>query len=292
MEKSRFADNQIVNIVKKVVAPLRRKEMAYHYIEDRGISIRMACLIFNISVTGYYHQSVASDENSQIADLLIELTTQNKNWGFGLCFLSLRNVLGLPYNHKRVYRIYCELELNLRIKPKRRIKRNKPVPLAVPVKPNQSWSMDFMHDALTDGRAFRLFNVIDDYNREALTVEIDFSLPAQRVIRSLNQLVEYRGKPVQIRCDNGPEYISNALKDWALEQGITISYIEPGNPQKNAYVERYNRTMRYDWLNQELFTDLDQVRQQAEDWLYHYNHERPNMGNGGFTPIQKLNHAA
>jgi putative transposase len=266
--------------------------MACHYIEERSISIRKACHIFNISVTCYYHKSVASDENKQIADLLIELTEQNKNWGFGLCFLTLRNVMGLPYNHKRVYRIYCELELNLRIKPRRRIKRAKPIPLAVPIAPNQSWSMDFMHDALTDGRAFRLFNVIDDYNREALTVEIDFSLPAQRVIRSLNQLIEYRGKPVQVRCDNGPEYISNALKDWALEQGIILSYIEPGNPQQNAYVERYNRTMRYDWLNQELFDNLDQVRQQAEAWLYHYNHERPNMGNGGFTPIQKLNQAA
>lgn len=188
-----------------MVAPIRRKALACHYIKAHGISIRRACLIFNISVTCYYHKSVASDENNQIADLLIELTQQNKNWGFGLCFLSLRNVLGLPYNHKRVYRIYRELELNLRIKPKRRIKRAKPVPLAVPVKPNQRWSMDFMHDALTDGRGFRLFNVIDDYNRQALTVEIDFSLPAQRVIRSLNQLIECRGKPVQVRCDNGPE---------------------------------------------------------------------------------------
>ena len=114
-----------------------------------------------------------------------------------------------------------------------------------------------MHDGLNDGRSFRLFNVIDDYNREALTVEIDFSLPAQRVIRSLNQLIECRG-----------------------------------NPQQNAYVERFNRTMRYDWLNQELFDNLEQVRAQAENWLYHYNHERPNMGNGGFTPIQKLNQAA
>ena len=169
--------------------------------------------------------------------------------------------MGLPYNHKRVYRIYCELELNLRIKPKRRIKRAKPVPLAVPDQINHSLRMDFMHDGLTDGRAFRLFNVIDDYNREALTIEVDFSLPAGRVIRSFNQLIEYRGKPVQIRCDNGPEYISNALKDWAEQQRITISYIEPGNPQQNAYVERFNRTMRYDWLNQELFDNLDQVRQ-------------------------------
>ena len=125
-----------------MVAPLGRREMACHYIREYGISIRRACLIFNISVTCYYHQSVASDENRQIAERLIELTTQNKNWGFGLCFMTLRNVLGLPYNHKRVYRIYRELELNLRIKHRRRIKRAKPVPLAIPVKPNQSWSMD------------------------------------------------------------------------------------------------------------------------------------------------------
>ena len=124
--------------------------MAWYYIKERSISIRRACRIFNISVTCYYHKSVSSDENQQIAHLLIELTEQNKNWGFGLCFLTLRNVLGLPYNHKRVYRIYRDLELNLRIKPKRRIKRAKPVPLAVPVRPNQSWSMDFMHDALTE----------------------------------------------------------------------------------------------------------------------------------------------
>ena len=117
-----------------------------------------------------------------------------------------------------------------------------------------------MHDALTDGRVFRLFNVIDDYNREALTVGIDYSLPSQRMMCSLNQLIGCRGKPVQIRCNNGPEYTSNALKDWAIEKGILIGYIESGNPQQNAYVKRYNRTMRYDWLNQELFTDLDQVR--------------------------------
>ena len=97
---------------------------------------------------------------------------------------------------------------------------------------------------------------------------------------------------MQIRCDNGPEYISDALKDWAFDQVIILSYIELRNPQKNAYVERFNRTMRYDWLNQELFDNLEQIREQAVNWLNHYNHERPNMGNGGFTPIQKPNHAS
>ncbi len=128
--------------------------------------------------------------------------------GFKLCILYLKNVLGLPYNHKRVYRIYRDLKLKPKIKPKSRIKIVKPQQHAVHTCINQSWNIDFMHNALTDGRAIRLLNVIDDYNREALTIDVDFSLPAQRVIRSLNQLIEYRDKPDRIRCDNVPEYIS------------------------------------------------------------------------------------
>ena len=153
-----------------------------------------------------------SEENEIIADWLIRLTHNQKNWGFGLCYLFLRNVKGHQWNHKRVYRIYRELELNLRIKPKKRIVREKPEPLTVPEAINETWSMDFMHDGLSDGRSFRLFNVIDDFNREGLGIEVDFSLPAERVIRSLDRIIEWRGKPTSIRCDNGPEYISLALK--------------------------------------------------------------------------------
>jgi putative transposase len=118
----------------------------------------------------------------------------------------LRNVKGHPWNHKRVYRIYCELELNLRIKPRKRLKRDKPDALAVPEAPNVTWSMDFMADRLGDGRAFRLLNVLDDFNREGLGIEVDFSLPAERVIRSLDRIIEWRGKPGTIRVDNGPEW--------------------------------------------------------------------------------------
>lgn len=182
--------------------------MAKEAVEQGKASIRQACLIFGVSETCYRYQPLLSDENAEIADWLIRLTHNQRNWGFGLCFLFLRNVKGFQWNHKRVYRIYRELELNLRIKPKKRLIRKKPVPLAVPESINQSWSMDFMHDQMADGRTYRLFNVIDDFNREGLTVEVDFSLPAERVRRSLNQLIEWRGKPKQIRCDNGPEYIS------------------------------------------------------------------------------------
>ena len=143
--------------------------------ERCGGSIRIVCKALGISETCYHYQPRLSDENAEIADWLIRLTHNRKDWGFGLCFLFLRNVKGFPWNHKRVYRIYRELELNLRIKPKKRLVREKPEPLTIPEAINECWSMDFMHDALEDGRNFRLLNVIDDFNREGLGIEADFS---------------------------------------------------------------------------------------------------------------------
>lgn len=262
--------------------------MAKKAVERRGISIRLACEALFISQHCYHYEPKLSDENAEIADWLVRLTHNQKNWGFGLCFLFLRNVKGFGWNHKRVHRIYRELALNLRIKPKKRIVRETPEPLAVPFGINEVWSMDFMHDSLEDGRAYRLLNVIDDFNREGLGIEIDFSLPAERVIRSLDQIIEWRGKPRALRCDNGPEYISEALRAWAETHQIKIQHIQPGKPQQNAYVERYNRTVRYDWLNQYLFRTINQVRDHATRWLWTYNHERPNMALGGITPKQKL----
>lgn len=185
-----------------MVRPSQRGEMAKQTVRLMGISIRLACTIFRISQTGYRYKAKTRAENEQIADWLIRLTDNHRNWGFGLCYLYLRNVKHFPWNHKRIYRIYKDLELNLRIKPKKRLHRDKPEPLAVPADINEVWSMDFMHDQLESGRNFRLFNVIDDHNREALGMEVDFSLPAERVTRTLSQIIEWRGKPKVIRSDN------------------------------------------------------------------------------------------
>jgi putative transposase len=266
--------------------------MARAAVTRHGVSIRLACQAFVISETCFRYQPKLSDENTEIADWLIRLTHNQRNWGFGLCFLYLRNVRGFGWNHKRVYRIYRVLAPNLRIKPKQRITRERPEPLAVPESINQVWSIDFMHDRLNDGRAFRLFNVLDDFNREGLGIEVDFSLPAERVIRALEQIIEWRGKPLALRCDNGPEYLSHTLRAWAGQRGIRLDYIQPGKPQQNAYIERYNRTVRYDWLGQYLFETIGEVQAFATHWLWTYNHERPNMALGGITPKQKLALAA
>jgi putative transposase len=274
------------------VKPSQRKELARRAVEKKAVSIRLACAAFSISETCYRYEHRLSDENADIADWLVRLTTCHQRWGFGLCFLYLRNVKGFSWNHKRVRRIYCELELNLRIKPRQRLKRARPDPLAVPEHPNDTWSMDFMADQLSSGRSFRTFNVLDDFNREGLGIEVDLSLPSERVIRSLNQIIEWRGKPNALRCDNGPEYISGTLRCWAEQQGIALNFIQPGKPQQNAYVERYNRTVRHEWLEMHEFTTIEHAQQEATKWLWTYNNERPNMAIGGVTPAMKLAEAA
>lgn len=266
--------------------------MAVRAVANHGISIALACRTFGLSETCYRYERKLSDENALIADWLVRLTTNRRTWGFGLCFLYLRNVKGYPWNHKRVYRIYCELELNLRIKPKKRLRRDKPDPLAVPDAPNRTWSMDFMSDQLADGRRFRTLNVLDDFNREGLAIEVDFSLPSMRVVRCLNQIIEWRGKPDNIRVDNGPENISATLLLWAARRNISIQHIQPGKPQQNAYVERYNRTVRTEWLTPSIFETIKEAQNHATQWLWTYNNDRPNMAIGGVTPAMRLKQVA
>lgn len=266
--------------------------MAQWAVRDKAVSIRRACQLFSVSETCYRYQARLSSDNALIADWLLRLTYTHRKWGFGLCFLYLRNVQGLPFNHKRIYRIYRDLELNLRIKPRRRIQRDKPDPLDVPKQANVTWSMDFMHDRLGDGRSFRTFNVLDDYNREGRGIEVDFSLPAPRVIRALEQIIEWRGKPLAIRSDNGSEYVSAEFQCWAERQGIRLLFIQPGKPTQNAYIERFNRTVRHEWLDEHIFESIAHAQQTATEWLWRYNTERLHMALGGITPKQKLLQAA
>jgi len=169
--------------------------MANNAVADQGVCIWVAYVAFGISESCYRYERKRDAENDEVGNWLIRLTDNHRNWGFGLCYLYLRNVKGFKWNHKRVYRIYKELELNLRIKPRKRLVREKPEALTVPQAINQVWSIDFMHEQLEDGRSFRLFNVINDFNREAIGMEVDFSLPSDRVIRELKQIISWRGKP-------------------------------------------------------------------------------------------------
>jgi len=145
-----------------------------------------------------------------------------------------------------------------------------------------------MSDSLSDGRSIRTFNVLDDYSREALGIEVDFSLPSARVIRSLDQIIEWRGKPSAIRCDNGPEYISHQLVEWASKQQITLLFIQPGKPTQNAYIERFNRTARHEWLDIHLFETIEHAQWLSMKWLWRYNNDRPHTAISGIPPRQLL----
>jgi putative transposase len=175
--------------------------------------------------------------------------------------------------------------LNIRRRAKKRLPDRVKQPLSVPVEPNQMWSIDFMSDSLVDGRKFRLLNVIDDYNRQSLAIEVDTSLPSQRVIRVLENLIDQHGKPSNIRTDNGPEFISHQLQSWCEKNSITLQYIQPGKPMQNAYIERNNGSLRRELLNAYLFYSLAEVRALSEEWRIDYNAERPHKSLGYLSPL-------
>nr|MDQ3024545.1 IS3 family transposase [bacterium] len=231
------------------------------------------------------------DRDREVVTALNEIVAVELRWGFWKCYDRLRD-LGKPWNHKRIHRVYCQMGLNQKRRAKKRLPTRERHSLIVVPIVNAVWALDFMFDSLYSGRSIRTLNVLDEANRGALGIDIATSIPASRVIRFVAQLIEIHGKPAAIRCDNGPEYISGALLTWAEQHDIRIDHIQPGKPQQNAYVERYNRTVRYGWLARTLFDTIEQVQDKATRWLWTYNHERPNMALGGITPIQKLALAA
>ena len=196
------------------------------------MSERLACRVIALhrSVNRYQPQP---NRDGQVIKLLLELAHGRPEQGFPKLFKRLRR-LGYGWNHKRVYRVYCGLKLNKRRKGKRRLPNRTPAPLAVSQTMNECWSADFMSDALWGGPRFRIFNVVDDFNRELLAIEVDFNLPAERVVRTLDRIAATRGYPLKLRLDNGPEFISLALADWAEQHGVALEFIKPGKPMQKV----------------------------------------------------------
>ena len=235
----------------------------------------------------YYYKPVRKQEDEVIMRELSALAELHKTWGFWLMFYRLRK-LNFKWNHKRVYRVYTMMRLNLRNKRKRRLPAVVKEPLTRPIMPNITWSIDFMHDTLQCGRKVRSLNIIDDFNREVLTIALDTSMPASRVIRELDQLIEWRGKPENIRVDNGPEFISSKLKEWTETNEINLRHIQPGKPTQNSLIERFNRTFREEVLDSFLFKSIKEIRSFAKAWMWIYNNERPHQGLNNLTPHEFL----
>jgi putative transposase len=216
---------------------------------------------------------------------LTGLTEKHVDIGFWQSFYRLRNK-GYSWNHKKVYRVYTDMKLNIRRRAKRRLPARIKEALAIPGGPNEVWSIDFMSDALMDGRKFRLLNVMDDFNRQSLAIEIDTSLPSLRLIRVLEKAIEQHGKPACIRTDNGPEFISHKLQQWCESSNIRLMYIQPGKPTQNAFIERQNGSLRRGLLNAYLFYSLAEVRVMAQEWQLDYNTERPHKSLGYLSPVK------
>jgi len=256
-------------------------------IDQHNLSIRQACRIVNIPRSTYQYNIKNKDGDIQIIQLLGELVEKHPSIGFWKCYHRLRRQ-GYQWNHKRVYRVYTQMKLNIRRRAKKRLPARVKQALFQPEKINQVWSIDFMSDSLWNGRRYRLLNIIDDFNREVLSIEVDTSLPTLKVIKVLDKLIFSRGIPKMIRVDNGPEFISNKLDAWCKDNKIQLVFIQPGKPMQNGFIERLNGSLRRELLNAYVFRTINEVRLQVDDWKNDYNYFRPHESLNNKTPIEMI----
>lgn len=270
------------------MTPAARRAAVEAMVTDHRLSIARACKIARLSRSAYYKPTVDwAQRDAEVVDGLNAIVAKRTRWGFWKCFNRLR-ADGHCWNHKRVHRVYCQMRLNLKRKARRRTWTRQRQPLQAPAELNRIWAIDFMHDTLYDGRTFRTLNVIDEGNREGLRIECGKSIPSGRVIRVLRELVEVYGRPDAIRLDNGPEFTAEAFVDWAKDNGIELRYIQPGKPNQNAFIERFNRSFRDEVLDANLFNATSAAQEIADDWLADYNAYRPHDSLGDVPPVEYM----
>jgi putative transposase len=255
-------------------------------VREHGVSQRQACKTVSLPrSTQQYTPKLKADQ--EVIEQLQRLVEKHPAIGFWQSYYRIRRE-GFIWNHKKVYRIYTDMKLNIRRRFRKRLPQRVKQSLYQPSGLNEVWSIDFMSDTLWDGRRFRLLNIIDDYNREVLHIETDLSLPTLRLIRVLDYLKEFRGLPQIIRMDNGPEFISHRLDIWSKENNVSLAFIQPGKPMQNGYVERCNGNIRKEFLNAFVFNNLNDVREKAEEWRQDYNCSRPHQSLGYVPPVEYI----
>jgi putative transposase len=254
----------------------------------KNISVRKSCGVLGFRRQTYYRrrQGHRPEELDQvIAGILHQVTRRFVAWGFWMVFHYLRRQ-SHPWNHKRVYRIWKEEELHLRLPPKRPKIRREYQDLLAPDRINEGWAMDFVSDWVVGPgqEKVRIINIMDECSRKALWTEAFSSISAKVLIEVLNLLIQWRGKPAYIRCDNGPEFISNRLEEWAAEHEIELRFIQPGKPSQNGLIERLNGTLRTECLNLEWFKSMEELNIQIQEWSVVYNTIRPHSSISYKTP--------
>lgn len=264
---------------------LQRRE-AVNAFREVGVSERQATKELGLPRSTCRHKSTRKDD-SDLRSKVVELASVRRRFGYRRITWLLQRE-GIRINPKRVYRIYCEENLQVRKRKRKKLKVfRKPL---IPVeRPNQRWSMDFVSDTIAIGRRFRTLNVIDDFTRECLAIEVAFSLPGERVTRVLNRLIYMHGKPEKIVLDNGPEFTGGAMLKWSSENNIELDFIRPGKPMENAICESFNGRFRDECLNETWFLDLEHAKGTIEDWRIDYNEARPHGSLNQLTPTEYAN---
>lgn len=263
-----------------------------YLIEVHARPLRRSCECVGLSRAAYYCPPLDwSVRDAELMAALARLVENRPSRGFWKCCDQLRKTRP-EWNPKRIYRVYKAMKLHLRRAARRRLPKRERVALYVPRLPDTVWSIDFMSDALACGRRFRTFNVVDDFNREAVHIEVDTSITSARLVRIFEQIKHERGLPQVLRSDNGPEFLGEVFTQWAKASGVAIQYIQPGKPNQNAYIERFNRTFREEVLDQHLFARLEDVREAAYWWMIDYNEQRPHESLGSMTPHEYRQQAA
>ena len=246
-----------------------------------GVSERQACKSVGIQRSTKRHKSQRKDD-ALVRSKIVAMADARRRFGYRRITWMLQRE-GLSINKKRVYRIYCEENLQVR-KRKRKKSRSFRQPLKPATRPVERWSMDFVSDSLASGRRFRTLNVVDEFTRECLAIEVDFSLPGKRVARVLDRLIWLHGRPERIVLDNGPEFTGTALMEWSTKNNTFLDFIQPGRPMENAICESFNGRFRDECLNESWFTDLDNARDVTAAWRDDYNCTRPHGAWGALTP--------
>ena len=253
------------------------------------MSERRACGLIGVARSSCRYQARGKGD-AELRTALRELALARPRFGYRRLWVMLRRQ-GRDVNRKRVYRVYREEGLTVRRRKRKRVAAIR-VPLVLPTRPDELWTMDFTQDALTSGRKFRTLNLMDGYTREALAIEVDTSLPGARVVRVLQRLQELGRAPERIQVDNGSEFVSRVVDQWAYAQGVALHFIRPGKPTDNGYIESFNGKFRDECLNQFWFVNLLEAQERIEAWRQDYNQERPHSSLGYQTPLEFAAQAA
>jgi len=262
--------------------PLARRAAVRRVQGTHGLSERRACGLSGIGRSSLRYEATPKDDD-KLRERLAERARKWLRAGYrGLHQLLRRE--GWEINHKRVYRVYREMALQILRRKRKRRKRPARGVTPAPKERNEVWAMDFVHDSLVDGRRILALTIVDLCTTEAPWIEVATSIPGERVVRVLDRLAEVHGLPQRVICDGGPEFLSFALPVWAEEQNVEINYIEPGKPEQNCFVESFNGTFRDEYLNENLFTSVGNAVRNVRTWWKSYNEGRPHASLGGLTP--------